>query len=76
MPSIGDMRGLVQRVKSASVTVAGEVVGAIDHGLCVLVGVTHDDTATLRAVLAFDDVQRVAIEEDPIEELVARAYRA
>jgi len=39
------MRGLVQRVKSASVTVAGETVGAIDQGLCVLVGVTHDDTA-------------------------------
>lgn len=39
------MRGLVQRVKSASVTVAGEMVGAIGQGLCVLVGVTHDDTA-------------------------------
>ena len=52
------MRGLVQRVKSASVrvvggmvvggmvvgeTVAGEVVGEIGAGLCVLVGVTHDD---------------------------------
>jgi D-tyrosyl-tRNA(Tyr) deacylase len=39
------MRGLVQRVKSANVTVAGEQVGAIGQGLCVLVGVTHDDTA-------------------------------
>jgi D-tyrosyl-tRNA(Tyr) deacylase len=37
------MRGLVQRVRSASVTVAGETVGAIGQGLCVLVGVTHDD---------------------------------
>ena len=37
------MRGLVQRVRSASVTVGGEVVGAIDAGLCVLVGVTHAD---------------------------------
>jgi D-aminoacyl-tRNA deacylase len=27
------------------VTVDGEVVGAIGAGLCVLVGVTHDDTA-------------------------------
>ena len=34
---------MVQRVKSASVTVAGEVVGVIGAGLCVLVGVTHDD---------------------------------
>jgi D-tyrosyl-tRNA(Tyr) deacylase len=35
---------LVQRVVQASVTVGGEVVGAIGPGLCVLVGVTHDDT--------------------------------
>mgnify|MGYP003341101149 FL=1 len=52
MPSIGDMRGLVQRVKSASVTVAGEVVGAIESGLCVLVGVTHDDTEVQARKLA------------------------
>jgi D-aminoacyl-tRNA deacylase len=43
------MRGLVQRVLQASVTIAsgdaaGEVVGSIGPGLCVLVGVTHDDT--------------------------------
>jgi len=37
------MRGLVQRVRSASVAVDGEVVGEIGPGLCVLVGVTHDD---------------------------------
>ena len=37
------MRGLVQRVQRASVTVAGETVGEIGQGLCVLVGVTHDD---------------------------------
>jgi D-tyrosyl-tRNA(Tyr) deacylase len=41
------MRGLVQRVGRASVTVrpGGEVVGAIGPGLCVLVGGTHDDDA-------------------------------
>ena len=38
------MRGLVQRVLSASVTVAGVTVGEIGQGLCVLVGVTHEDT--------------------------------
>src|SRR5246127_1626650 len=39
------MRAVVQRVSSASVTVDGQVVGAIDEpGLLVLVGVTHDDT--------------------------------
>ena len=40
------MRILVQRVTSASVTVDGVVVGAIDpdgQGLLALVGVTHDD---------------------------------
>ena len=39
------MRAVVQRVTEASVLVDGEVVGAIERpGLCVLVGVTHDDT--------------------------------
>ena len=39
------MRAVVQRVSQASVTVDGQVVGAIDEpGLLVLVGVTHDDT--------------------------------
>src|ERR1700754_2637426 len=37
------MRAVVQRVSRASVTVEGAVVGAIGAGLCVLVGVTHDD---------------------------------
>jgi D-tyrosyl-tRNA(Tyr) deacylase len=44
---------LVQRVSRASVTVGGEVVGAIGPGLCVLVGVTHaDDEATARKLAA------------------------
>ena len=41
------MRVLVQRVTSASVSVGGEVVGAIrppGQGLLALVGVTHTDT--------------------------------
>jgi D-tyrosyl-tRNA(Tyr) deacylase len=46
------MRALVQRVTSASVTIDGEVVGAIDAGLCVLVGVTHDDSAESASKLA------------------------
>lgn len=38
------MRAVVQRVTRASVTVDGQVVGAIDEpGLLVLVGATHDD---------------------------------
>ena len=38
------MRAVLQRVTRASVTVDGEVVGAIDKpGVMALVGVTHDD---------------------------------
>lgn len=37
------MRAVVQRVLEARVTVDGATVGAIGRGLCVLVGVTHDD---------------------------------
>jgi D-tyrosyl-tRNA(Tyr) deacylase len=37
------MRALVQRVTEARVRVSGEVVGEIGPGLCILVGVTHDD---------------------------------
>jgi D-tyrosyl-tRNA(Tyr) deacylase len=37
------MRAVVQRVSSASVTVAGEEVGAIEAGLLVLLGVAEGD---------------------------------
>jgi D-tyrosyl-tRNA(Tyr) deacylase len=37
------MRAVVQRVSRASVTVDGEVVGAIDRGVMILLGVTHGD---------------------------------
>ena len=68
------MRALVQRVTRASVTVDGQVVGAIDGGLCVLVGVTHDDTpadaqklavkvAGLRVFDDADDVMNASLTE-------------
>lgn len=38
------MKVVVQRAKNASVTVKDQVVGAIDDGLVLLVGLTHDDT--------------------------------
>jgi D-tyrosyl-tRNA(Tyr) deacylase len=59
------MRGVVQRVQRAQVTVAGEVVGKIGAGVLVLVGAAEGDTpedadqlaskvATLRL---FEDVE-------------------
>lgn len=47
------VRAVVQRAISASVRVDGEIVGAIDKpGLCVLVGVTHEDTPATATRLA------------------------
>lgn len=62
-----DVKIVVQRVKSASVTVDGNVVGEIGSGLMILVGVSHDDTAADAAHLAkktanlriFDDADGV-----------------
>jgi D-tyrosyl-tRNA(Tyr) deacylase len=46
------VRAVVQRVSRARVTVDGETTGAIESGLCVLVGVTHDDTEAMAIKLA------------------------
>ncbi len=47
------VRAVAQRVTQASVTVDGQVIGAIDGpGLLVLVGITHDDTAEQARKLA------------------------
>src|SRR3954454_13338815 len=46
------MRAVVQRVSRASVTVDNTVVGQIDRGLLVLIGVTHTDTEAAADYLA------------------------
>ena len=46
------MRSVVQRVRKAHVTVDGAVVGAIERGLCVFLGVGHDDQFNDAAHLA------------------------
>lgn len=46
------MRAVVQRVKDAQVTVAGEVVGRIGRGLLVLLGVARGDTDEDAGMLA------------------------
>ena len=38
------MRALIQRVKQASVAVDGKIIGEIDRGLLVLLGVGHNDS--------------------------------
>ncbi|WP_042276754.1 D-aminoacyl-tRNA deacylase [[Clostridium] dakarense] len=39
------MRAVVQRVSSSKVTVENNVIGQINKGLLVLLGVTHEDTS-------------------------------
>jgi len=57
------MRGLVQRVTRASVTVDHVVVGAIGPGLCVLIGVTHGDDEAAARKLA-DKIWGLRVFED------------
>ena len=57
------MRTLVQRVRQASVSVDGEVVGAIRRGFVVLVGVTHGDSRTEADWLA-DKIAGLRLFED------------
>ena len=46
------MRAVIQRVSNASVEVDGQIVGKIDRGLLVLLGVTHADTEAAADYLA------------------------
>ena len=59
------MRAVVQRVSRARVTVdrGRTPVGDIGPGLCVLVGVTHDDTAERAAKLA-DRIWNLRVMDD------------
>lgn len=57
------MRAVVQRVSQAEVTVAGERVGRIAGGLCVLVGVGREDDEAAASSLA-DKVVKLRIFED------------
>jgi D-tyrosyl-tRNA(Tyr) deacylase len=57
------MRVVVQRSKEAEVRVEGKIVGHIDQGLMLLVGVTHEDTELDAKYLA-DKVAGLRIFED------------
>ena len=45
------MKFVIQRVKNASVEVENKVVGKINEGFLVLIGVTHDDTKKTADIL-------------------------
>ena len=57
------MRAVCQRVREARVLVDGQVVGEIETGLCVLLGVARDDTLATAQRLA-EKVVRLRIFED------------
>jgi D-aminoacyl-tRNA deacylase len=57
------MRAVVQRVTRASVAVNGEMVGQIEHGLLVLLGVGKDD-AEIDADYLADKVAGLRVFED------------
>lgn len=57
------MRVVLQRSKAAQVTVNGETVGRIDHGLVLLVGIADGDTEEDACYLA-DKIAGLRIFED------------
>ena len=62
------MRAVVQKVSSSKVTVDEEVIGQINHGLLVLLGVTHDDTSKDVDYMV-DKVTNLRIFEDENEKM-------
>ena len=57
------MRAVLSRVKNASVTVDGQVIGKIGQGFLILLGITHEDTEVQAAKLA-DKLTGLRIFED------------
>lgn len=62
------MRVVLQRVKEASVTVDQEVIGQIEQGFLLLVGVTHEDTIDQVNWLA-DKIAGLRVFEDEEERM-------
>ena len=57
------MRVVLQRSKEAKVVVDGEIVGAIEKGFVLLVGITHSDTLEEAKYLA-DKIVHLRVFED------------
>ncbi|AZV63391.1 D-aminoacyl-tRNA deacylase [Peribacillus frigoritolerans] len=62
------MRVVLQRSKAAKVVVADQIIGQIDSGLVLLVGVTHGDTIDDAAYLA-EKIVNLRIFEDENEKM-------
>ena len=62
------MKVVVQRVKRAKVTVNGEIVGAIDRGLLLLVGIKNGDDESAAKYVA-DKISGLRIFEDAEEKM-------
>ena len=62
------MRAVLPRVKNASVTVDGKVIGKIGPGFLILLGITHEDTEA-QAVKLADKLMGLRIFEDENEKM-------
>jgi D-tyrosyl-tRNA(Tyr) deacylase len=69
------MRAVVQRVNYASVNVEGTVVGRIDRGLCVLLGVGQGDEEPDATALA-DKIVNLRIFEDDAQKMNSSLLQA
>ena len=58
------MRAVIQRVKRGVVSVDGETTGAVDTGLVVLIGATHQDTEAEAQKLAHKAAHLRIFEDD------------
>lgn len=58
------MKVVIQRTKAASVTIDNEIVGEIDFGYMILVGITHEDTKVDADYLANKIVNMRIFEDD------------
>ncbi len=58
------MKALIQRVQRGSVTVAGDIIGSVDRGYVVLLGVRQGDTAGDARQLAMKTVNLRVFADD------------
>ena len=58
------MRAIIQRTKQSSVLVDGNVIGEIDNGFVVLIGITHGDTKADIDVFVRKLIQLRVFEDD------------